>query len=976
MNDEVWAPFDRLVRLPATVAIEVHDAWRAGGGDEDISLDRLFDDELTELRRRLQIAWLMEGQTDASTAARSELDRVRTALAERGLPTKDAPNPPQVLQRLGALFDTMHRARLQVAARAEDAEKTIADAETEARALRSNLLGAGADEIPAYLIELQLLRAEAKVRGGDTGQARVLFEQAHRDASSLDDPILISEVVNKYASWAFSSADLDQGLKIALPLLDRLRGEKQALARSELLVLLARAYARVGDTFEAARTADMAHASLDGTGFPDTSSGDYLDVVGSWSNAAARVAGHQSARHRAFLAAALAYFGLAAVRLQLAENASSGIEARMEALRAFMGEASARAERIANADSAVLEERQREELGDTDFAFGTMKAPAAPDLSLLRRFAQLRQRAEADEASPELLAELDTLIADARAATDAMVTGYGVWTRAMVRWGTGDPRGAGSDYTEALDVGETLSDAKLVASACMELALLQIEGKDDLAASQTCGRGIAFIEAQRARVTPAYLQSGFMGRSTRLYSMGVMTARKAGETALMFERAELLKARALSQLQRHTPDEASGLRTALDEIERQLAQATDDAEREDIRSRRRLLWDQFSLARGQAAAPRFDLPRLQRSLGGGSVILYYFFLAREVLLVTLITEEQVETQRLVLDRPERLSDLLSRFATATAATPLDADLSALRGLLMPEAFEDAISRASQVLICAHQLLHQAPMHALPWGGRYLIELKPVLYVPNLSCLLQEETAEGRDRRLFALGTDIAVNGDVPSALPRLQHIDAEMARVVAAWQRAGAVVTALLNADATRNRFREAARSTLPAASVIHLCLHGGDVAARTVADTPMETQIHLRDGPIDGLEISRLNLNADLVVMAACFAGKRAVSGRGMAVLPADTAYGLQAAFHAAGARAVLGALWEADDKASAEILGCFHECLAAGAPAAAALQQSLRAFLDASSTLKRRPGRWAWCTLTAFAPSMANLKPEGGQQ
>jgi CHAT domain-containing protein len=114
---------------------------------------------------------------------------------------------------------------------------------------------------------------------------------------------------------------------------------------------------------------------------------------------------------------------------------------------------------------------------------------------------------------------------------------------------------------------------------------------------------------------------------------------------------------------------------------------------------------------------------------------------------------------------------------------------------------------------------------------------------------------------------------------------------------------------------------------------------------------------------------------MAACFAGKRAVSGRGMDVLPADTAYGLQAAFHAAGARGVLGALWQADDKASAEILGCFHERLAAGAPAAVALQQSLRSFLDVPSTLKRRPGRWAWCALTAFAPSTANLKPEGGQ-
>ena len=48
MNAEIWTPFDRLVRLPATVAIEVYDNWLAGGCAGDIALDALFDDELTE----------------------------------------------------------------------------------------------------------------------------------------------------------------------------------------------------------------------------------------------------------------------------------------------------------------------------------------------------------------------------------------------------------------------------------------------------------------------------------------------------------------------------------------------------------------------------------------------------------------------------------------------------------------------------------------------------------------------------------------------------------------------------------------------------------------------------------------------------------------------------------------------------------------------------------------------------------------
>ncbi|MEZ4769687.1 MAG: CHAT domain-containing protein, partial [Caldilineales bacterium] len=92
------------------------------------------------------------------------------------------------------------------------------------------------------------------------------------------------------------------------------------------------------------------------------------------------------------------------------------------------------------------------------------------------------------------------------------------------------------------------------------------------------------------------------------------------------------------------------------------------------------------------------------------------------------------------------------------------------------------------------------------------------------------------------------------------------------------------------------------------------------------------------------------LVVMSACHAGKRAVAGRGMAELAGDDLFGLQGAFFSAGARAVIGALWKADDATAADLMHSLHAGLAAGLAPELALQAAVKSYLAGARGNRRR--------------------------
>ena len=142
---------------------------------------------------------------------------------------------------------------------------------------------------------------------------------------------------------------------------------------------------------------------------------------------------------------------------------------------------------------------------------------------------------------------------------------------------------------------------------------------------------------------------------------------------------------------------------------------------------------------------------------------------------------------------------------------------------------------------------------------------------------------------------------------------------------------------------------------VIHLATHAiadaSNAAASFIAfypekKSPAENCLYLE-------EIYGLNMDAcQLVVISACETGKgKLVSNEGIISLGRAFAY--------AGCGATINSLWKADDKATAAILGKFHEYLQRGYTKSKALQRAKLDYIK-SDALYKSPAYWSNLVLT----------------
>jgi len=367
------------------------------------------------------------------------------------------------------------------------------------------------------------------------------------------------------------------------------------------------------------------------------------------------------------------------------------------------------------------------------------------------------------------------------------------------------------------------------------------------------------------------------------------------------------------------------------------------------------------LVEGERSRPRFDLAALQKLIAGRAVVLTYFFLAEDTLLRACISHRSVVCDKLALDGRHEFFGSLDRLGQAASGSrSVESDLAAVAPVLLPQSFAAEVEAAAQVIVCPHQSLHQVPFAALPFCGTTLIEHKPVGVVPNLTCLLNQSPQTGSSTAYFGVATRTSRDAQ-GQPMEELAGAEREVRNVAKLF---GTPKSMLLGPEVTREAIDSAQiRQALGSARVVHLALHGSDVADKDIADAPMEARLYLSEGPVDGLDIITWSLNADVVLLSACHAAKRATSARGLARLPADTAFGLQAAFHQAGARAVIGPLWSVADQVAPEVIRPLCAALRDGRAPATALQHAIRSYLDGAFGSWRDPALWACFTLVGFS-------------
>ncbi len=139
--------------------------------------------------------------------------------------------------------------------------------------------------------------------------------------------------------------------------------------------------------------------------------------------------------------------------------------------------------------------------------------------------------------------------------------------------------------------------------------------------------------------------------------------------------------------------------------------------------------------------------------------------------------------------------------------------------------------------------------------------------------------------------------------------------------------------------------------SVIHLAMHGllnkehpplSSLAFTDVSD-------NREDNFLQAHEISKLDLNANLVVLSACETGYgRFYAGNGIA--------SLAQAFAFAGVPSLVVSLWQVNDASTSVIMQLFYENLSKGMDKAEALQQAKISYIDkVGNPIAAQPAFWA---------------------
>jgi CHAT domain-containing protein len=238
-----------------------------------------------------------------------------------------------------------------------------------------------------------------------------------------------------------------------------------------------------------------------------------------------------------------------------------------------------------------------------------------------------------------------------------------------------------------------------------------------------------------------------------------------------------------------------------------------------------------------------------------------------------------------------------------------------------------------------------PLRALPFAalvapdGRFLVQQTRLSTIPALAF---SQPSEGRrDTELSIVAASLQREVDLPvGAFTALQGTEEE-ARIAVRYAAQGEFVP-----DFTRGRLIKALERPI---DVLHLATHaafnGRSDRAFIVANGEVIRLSELRD------MIGKSGLRGDaidLIVLSACET----------AVGDDEASMGLAGAAVQAGARSVIGSLWQVDDSGTAELMRQFYQRYAGGSSRSAALRDAQLALIDGGGA-NADPNIWAAFTL-----------------
>jgi CHAT domain-containing protein len=305
---------------------------------------------------------------------------------------------------------------------------------------------------------------------------------------------------------------------------------------------------------------------------------------------------------------------------------------------------------------------------------------------------------------------------------------------------------------------------------------------------------------------------------------------------------------------------------------------------------------------------------LQKKLPKGLQIVAYY-LSNDALYAWVINHNSIEAVKRDVSL-QKVADLIKSFrnsiftqttkrGVAVIAKPVDNKGNEHRELyeILFHPIEEHLS-GNRVIIIPYGILNYLPFQALHDGNQYLVEKYSISYSPSLSVLefLKRETRQ-HGLRIIAFG-----NPDLNNIALDLPAAEREVEMIKELFPTA----KILKRQEATEAY----AKSLVQDYNIIHFACHG-----EYIPEAPLASSIRLspgngEDGRLEAGEIFDMDIHANLVVTSAC----QTAIGR---IGKGDEVVGLTRAFIYAGAKSVLGSLWNISDEATTSLMMDFYRNL-----------------------------------------------------
>lgn len=317
----------------------------------------------------------------------------------------------------------------------------------------------------------------------------------------------------------------------------------------------------------------------------------------------------------------------------------------------------------------------------------------------------------------------------------------------------------------------------------------------------------------------------------------------------------------------------------------------------------------------------------------GTVVIEYVVLPHAIAIFHRSTE-RISVQKVVMERAAVAKRVASFAENIRLRAPIDQirrDAATLYKVLIAPV-RPHLSGVSEIVFVPDGALNAVPFAVLFDDSRnqYLVEQYTLRFAPSASAARAEAKP--------ALEPAFVVADPLTPRWARLPASRIEGERIAAMYG-----VTAVTGEAATRESFIQGSKDS----ALIHYAGHADSDAG----DSYGALLLARRDGDtgiLPASEIARLSLpQHPLVILAACgtFRGE-AIHVAGMS--------SIARAFLLAGARAVVGTLWEVDDDVAAQLFLRLHEHLRAGASPANAVRAAQLEMIHASDERSRHPASW----------------------